>query len=47
MKRLTFQRALAALSFLGVILGGAAVPAVAAVDSGQMAPMCWHDRCQL
>lgn len=47
MKRTTLQRALAAVSFLAVILGGAAVPASAAVESGQAAPMCWHDRCQL
>lgn len=47
MKRVTLRRVLAAMSFLVVIVGGAAVPATAAVDTAKMAPTCWHDRCPL
>lgn len=47
MTRLTLRRVLTSVSFLAVILGGAAAPAVASVDTGSMSPYCWMDRCQL
>lgn len=47
MTRMTLRRVLTSVSFLAVILGGAAAPAVASVDTGPMNPACWHDRCQL
>lgn len=47
MKRMMLRRTATALSLVAFLLGGATVPASAAVDSGQPVPMCWHDRCPL
>lgn len=45
MTRTNLRRVLTALSFLAVIMGGTAAPAVAAATDSA-APACWWSRCE-
>lgn len=45
MSRTKLRRVVTALSFLAVIMGGSAAPALAAT-SDSAAPACWWSRCE-
>lgn len=45
MTRISLRRVLTAVSFLALLVGGAAAPAVAAVDDAERSAPCWYSAC--